>query len=49
MSNVRTEEVTLKVDGQDMPTFVAYPEASGPRTPTANQQPHWTHNRAMLV
>jgi carboxymethylenebutenolidase len=31
MSNVRTEEVTLKVDGQDMPTFVAYPEASGPR------------------
>jgi carboxymethylenebutenolidase len=31
MSNVRTEEVTLKVDGQEMSTFVAYPEASGPR------------------
>src|SRR5262249_29083806 len=31
MSNVRTEEVTLKVDGQEMPAFVAFPEASGPR------------------
>lgn len=31
MANVRTEEVKLTVDGKEMPTFVAYPEASGPR------------------
>jgi carboxymethylenebutenolidase len=31
MANVRTEKVELTVDGQKMPTFVAYPEAAGPR------------------
>jgi carboxymethylenebutenolidase len=31
MANVRTEEVELTVDGGKMPTFVAYPEAAGPR------------------
>ncbi len=31
MANVRTEEVELTVDGQKMPTFVAYPDAAGPR------------------
>lgn len=31
MANVRTEEVELTVDGKPMSTFVAYPEASGPR------------------
>ncbi len=31
MANVRTERVELTVDGQKMPTFVAYPEAAGPR------------------
>ncbi len=31
MANVRTEQVELTVDGQKMPTFVAYPEAAGPR------------------
>jgi len=31
MANVRTEEVKLTVDGNEMVTFVAYPEASGPR------------------
>jgi carboxymethylenebutenolidase len=31
MANVRTEEVKLTVGGTEMPTFVAYPEASGPR------------------
>jgi carboxymethylenebutenolidase len=31
MANVRTETVELTVDGQKMPTFVAYPEAAGPR------------------
>ncbi|HEY1587474.1 MAG TPA: dienelactone hydrolase family protein [Polyangia bacterium] len=31
MANVRTEEVKLTVDGTEMPTFVAYPESSGPR------------------
>ncbi|HEX9105531.1 MAG TPA: dienelactone hydrolase family protein, partial [Polyangia bacterium] len=28
---MRTEQVELTVDGQKMPTFVAYPEAAGPR------------------
>ena len=31
MANVRTEEVTLEVDGQKMPTFLALPEGQGPR------------------
>jgi carboxymethylenebutenolidase len=31
MGNVRTEEVTLEVDGNKMPAFLALPEAAGPR------------------
>jgi carboxymethylenebutenolidase len=31
MANVRSEEVELTVDGEKMPTFVAYPDAAGPR------------------
>jgi carboxymethylenebutenolidase len=31
MANVRTEEVELTVDGKKMPTFLALPEAAGPR------------------
>ncbi len=31
MGNVRTEEVTLKVEGQEMPAFLALPDAAGPR------------------
>src|SRR5436309_2168448 len=31
MANVRSEMVELTVEGTEMPTFVAYPEASGPR------------------
>ena len=30
MANVRTEEVTLDVDGRNMPTFLALPEGAGP-------------------
>ncbi len=31
MGNVRTEEVTLKVDGKEMPAFLALPDSDGPR------------------
>ncbi len=31
MANVRTEEVTIKVDGKDMPAFLALPEGGAPR------------------
>ncbi|MDB4965042.1 MAG: hypothetical protein JWN44_731 [Myxococcales bacterium] len=31
MGNVRTEEVTLDVDGEKMPVFLALPEGQGPR------------------
>lgn len=31
MANVRTEKVKLTVDGTEMPAFVAYPDADGPR------------------
>ena len=31
MGDVRTEEVKLTVDGSEMPTFLALPEAAGPR------------------
>ncbi|HEY2744583.1 MAG TPA: dienelactone hydrolase family protein [Polyangia bacterium] len=31
MANVRSETVKLDVGGSEMPTFVAYPEAAGPR------------------
>lgn len=31
MANVRTEEVTLQVDGREMPAFLALPEGAGAR------------------